>query len=72
MLYIAMFDEVDEGTAMFKLAPTSAEIPAQGSFVPLDIDGYSLPGDWYLQLAREATRMLQGEIPLTAEIPIEP
>ncbi|MFC2079568.1 hypothetical protein ACFLSZ_06280 [Candidatus Bipolaricaulota bacterium] len=72
MLYIAMFDEVDEGTATFKLAPTSAEIPAQGTFVPLDIDGYALPSDWYLQLAREATRMVTGEIPLTAEMPIEP
>ena len=27
MLKTAMFDEVDEGTAMFKLAPTAAELP---------------------------------------------
>ena len=27
MLYVAMFDEVDEGTAMFKLAPTPNELP---------------------------------------------
>ena len=72
MLYVAMFDEVDEGTAMFKLAPTRAEIPAQGAFVPLDIDGYSLPSDWYLRLGGEAGRMLRGEIPLSAGMPIEP
>jgi len=72
MIYGAMFDEVDEGTAMYKLAPTANEIPAQGSWVPLDIDGVSLPSDWYLRLAGEASRMLRGEIPLQSTIPIAP
>lgn len=72
MLYGAMFDEVDEGTAMFKLAPTTAELPAQGAFVPLNIDGQNLPSDWYLRLANEAGRMLRGEIPLQTSIPIAP
>ncbi len=71
-LYGAMFDEVDEGTAMFKLAPTSAQLPAQGTFVPLNIDGETLPSDWYLRLAGEATRMLRGERPLSATRPINP
>lgn len=72
MIYGAMFDEVDEGTAMFKLAPTAAELPAQGSFVPLNVDGYALPSDWYLRLADQAGRMLRGEIPLRSTIPITP
>jgi hypothetical protein len=72
MIYGAMFDEVDEGTAMFKLAPTTAELPAQGTFVPLNIDGETLPSDWYLRLAGEGARMLRGEIPLTATRPINP
>ncbi len=72
MIYGAMFDEVDEGTAMFKLAPTANEIPAQGSWVPLDIDGLSLPSDWYLRLADEASKMLRGDIPLQSTIPIVP
>lgn len=72
MLYVAMFDEVDEGTAMFKLAPTRADIPTQGSFVSLDIDGYALPSDWYLQLGEQAARMLRGEIPLSSRMPIAP
>jgi hypothetical protein len=72
MIYGAMFDEVDEGTAMYKLAPTSNEIPAQGSWVPLNIDGNSLPSDWYLRLANEASKMLRGEIPLQNTIPITP
>lgn len=46
-LYVAMFDEVDEGTAMFKLAPNDASAPAQGTFTTLDEDGYELPSDWY-------------------------
>jgi hypothetical protein len=72
MIYGAMFDEVDEGTAIYKLAPTANEIPAQGSWVPLNIDGSSLPSDWYLRLAGEASRMLRGEIPLQSTIPITP
>jgi len=72
MIYGAMFDEVDEGTAMYKLAPTANDIPAQGSWVPLNIDGIALPSDWYLQLADEASKMLRGDIPLQSNIPITP
>jgi len=70
MIYGAMFDEVDEGTAMYKTAATSRQMPAQGEFVALDIDGYSLPSDWYLRLAGEATKMLRGEIPLDPQLPL--
>lgn len=72
MLYGAMFDEMDEGTAMFKLAPTKATLPVPGTFVPLDADGIKLPSDWYLRLANEAGKMLRGEIPVTNAIPIKP
>ena len=72
MLYGAMFDEVDEGTAMFKLAPTTATLPAQGTFVPLNVDGTNLPSDWYLRVANEAGRMLRGEIPVNSSLPISP
>jgi len=72
MIYGAMFDEVDEGTAMYKLAPTAAELPAQGTFVPLNIDGTTLPSDWYLKLADQAGKMLRGEIPIQSTIPISP
>jgi hypothetical protein len=72
MIYGAMFDEVDEGTAMFKLAPTRAELPAVGNFVPLNIDGFNLPSDWYLRLANEASKMLRGDIPKQTQIPIVP
>ncbi len=60
MMYGAMFDEVDEGTAMFKLAPTRESVPAGVPIVTLDADGDRLPSDWYLQLAREAQHRLAG------------
>jgi hypothetical protein len=72
MIYGAMFDEVDEGTAMFKIAPTAAQQPAQGNLVPLSVDGYALPSDWYLRLANEAGKMLRGESPVQSGIPISP
>ncbi|MBK7580031.1 MAG: xylosidase/arabinosidase [Myxococcales bacterium] len=72
MLYGAMFDEVDEGTAMFKLAATAADAPAQGSFVTLDADGQKLPSDWYLRVAGAGSQMLRGEIALTPTLPISP
>jgi len=72
MIYGAMFDEVDEGTAMYKLAPTAQQLPAQGTFVPLDIDGTTLPSDWYLRLANEAGKMLRGETPVQSALPITP
>ena len=67
-----MFDEVDEGTAIFKIASTRAGLPVQGTFLALDADGETLPSDWYLQVTREIGRMLRGAIPLQSELPIRP
>ncbi len=72
MVKTAMFDEVDEGTAMFKLAPTAAALPAGTSLVPLDADGRALPSDFYLRLGGAATAMLRGELPLSADLPVSP
>ncbi len=70
MVYVAMFDEVDEGTAIYKLAENDSQTPTTGKFVTLDMDGYKLPSDWYLRLTGEASAMLRNEISLTSEIPI--
>ncbi len=59
-VYIAMFDEVDEGTAMFKLAENAAMNPREGDWVTLDIDGYELPSDWYLRIASLAANVVRG------------
>jgi hypothetical protein len=72
MLKTAMFDEVDEGTAMFKLAPTSAELPTGAALVPLDADGRALPSDFYLRVGGAATAMLRGDAAFTTTVPVRP
>jgi uncharacterized protein (TIGR03437 family) len=71
-LKIAMFDEVDESTAMFKLASRRADAPDQGFWLTLDADGFTLPSDWYLRLAGEVTRVFRGQTPLSAALPAQP
>jgi len=71
-IWMAQFDEVDEGTAIFKVAATEDDLPARGSWLSLGDDGQSLPSDWYLRLCGEAQKMLEGKISLNAEIPIQP
>lgn len=79
MVYVAMFDEVDEGTAIYKIAENQDQTPVQWpsnmnhhEFIALDADGYDLPSDWYLRLTGEAAKMLRNEIVITPTIPIAP
>lgn len=69
-MYVAMFDEVDEGTAMYKLVEASNDLPIGADQVPLNEDGYDLPSDWYLQIGTELQKMLEGSIALTEELPL--
>ena len=62
MLYIAMFDEVDEGTAIFKVTNDAPMPGGQELFVTPDFDGFPLESDEYLWLAGQATRGLRNEI----------
>ena len=70
MIYVAMFDEVDEGTAMFKMVESAEELPVGEVFVPLNVDRYDLPSDWYLRLGGQTGAMLRAEIPLSSEMPL--
>jgi hypothetical protein len=72
MVYVAMFDEVDEGTAIYKVTENDSQTPTTGQFVALDADGENLPSDWYLRLTGEAAKMLRNQISLTSTIPIIP
>ena len=66
MLYIAMFDEIDEGTAIFKCAH-EVPVAAPGStFVPVDPE---IKSDHYLWLSGMAGKMLRGELPLSENMP---
>lgn len=55
MVYVAMFDEIDEATAIFKVSAT----PPVGETLFLTYS--DLPSDHYLWLTREIGRMLRGE-----------
>jgi hypothetical protein len=59
-VYIAMFDEMDEGTAMFKLSETKTDTPREREWVTLDIDGYKVPSDYYLRVASLTSNVVRG------------
>jgi hypothetical protein len=65
MAYVAMFDEVDEATAIFKVSNTP---PTPGRFATYE----GLPTDWYLRLTGEGTRLIRGERENSRTIPIRP
>ena len=69
-MYVAMFDEYDEGTAIAKAAENSTMIPTNQYFLTLDADGVALSSNFYLRLAEAANRMLKGEAPPTSTVPI--
>ena len=69
VLKIAMFDEVDEGTAILKVVSSRKEAPDQGFWLTLDAYGAELPSDWYLRLAGEITRMFYGELAPDPKVP---
>jgi hypothetical protein len=64
MIYVAMFDEVNEGTAIFKCSD-NPPVCEHAQFV--DLDGK--PSDHYLWLTGEAARMLRSEKPLSLKMP---
>ncbi len=64
MIYVAMFDEVDEGTAIFKCSNE----PPVGEGVKFT-SYHGLPADHYLWLTGQAGKLLRGEIPVTGELP---
>jgi hypothetical protein len=65
MAYVAMFDEVDEATAIFKVSDSP---PKQAHFQTYD----GRPSDWYLRLTGEGTKLIRGDIANSKTIPIRP
>jgi hypothetical protein len=70
-LYIAMFDEMNEGTAIFKVAENASQAPTDKSYVNLDQDGVAVSSDFYLRLVNDAGRMIKGLIPYQATHPTQ-
>ena len=65
MIYVAMFDEVDEGTSIFKC---TNEPPKGEGAKFLTYEG--LPSDFYLRLTGNGGKLLRNEIPMTASNPV--
>jgi hypothetical protein len=61
-VFVGMFDEVNEGTAIYKVAN---EIPVGKNFVNYE----GLPSDWYLRLTGAASRMIRNQDPVSETIP---
>jgi glycoprotein endo-alpha-1,2-mannosidase len=67
MLYVAMFDEVDEGTAIFKISKS----PPVGASTFVTFEE-GIPSDYYLYLTGYAGKMLRKQTPFTMEVPLPP
>jgi len=61
-VFVGMFDEVDEGTAIYKVASVT---PVGKYFVTYE----GMPSDWYLRLTGAATMMMRGTAPFSEQIP---
>jgi len=65
MIYVAMFDEVDEGTAILKISQDPPVGPSR--FVTFE---EGIPSDYYLYLTGTAAKMLRKQIPFQENIPL--
>ncbi|MCW3092987.1 MAG: xylosidase [Ferruginibacter sp.] len=65
MLYVAMFDEINEATAIFKATDTPP-VSKYASFIGMD----GVPSDHYLWLTGEASKTLKHQIPLSLKMPV--
>lgn len=65
MIYVAMFDEMDEGTAIFKITNN----PPVGASKFVTYEG--LPSDFYLKLVGKAAKWIHGKKGFSSELPLK-
>lgn len=70
-IFIAMFDEVDEGTSMYKMIENADRLPKNSDLIPLNVDGCIIKNDFYLRLAGATTTLLQTANKGARSLPIE-
>lgn len=69
-LYIAMFDEYDESTAIMKAAEDSSQIPQGKYFLTTCADGEYVSSDFYLRLVGKLTDIYKKGQPLPGSVPV--
>ncbi|MGD1047014.1 MAG: T9SS type A sorting domain-containing protein [Bacteroidota bacterium] len=62
-VFVAMFDEIDEGTAIFKIAN---DVPLNHYFLPIEP---GLPSDFYLLLTGYCEKIVNGTVTLPSSMP---
>ncbi|WP_051350074.1 T9SS type A sorting domain-containing protein [Dyadobacter alkalitolerans] len=74
MVYLAMFDEVDEATSFFKMEKFADHTPKGGAtwFLSLDADGYDLTPDWFMALGGYTKKVLAGKATNSLSVPLYP
>jgi hypothetical protein len=68
-VYIAMFDELNEATSIFKCAEDTSMMPADKWLLPLDADDVHVSSDFYLRLVNDGGQMIKGLTPYQATYP---
>ncbi|XP_055308923.1 uncharacterized protein LOC129572847 [Sitodiplosis mosellana] len=71
-VFVAMFDEYDEGTAIAKAAEDASMIPTNQYFLPLNADGGNLSSDFYLRLVGDGMKLLRKQITTSPNPPYTP
>ncbi|KAF8627290.1 hypothetical protein AX17_006335 [Amanita inopinata Kibby_2008] len=73
IMYGAMWDEYDEGTAFLPAVPSKRQLPAHERFpfLALDEEGYDLPSDWYMRICGFAVEGLRSERLIQNTFPVK-
>ncbi|EIN13295.1 hypothetical protein PUNSTDRAFT_128983 [Punctularia strigosozonata HHB-11173 SS5] len=73
MIYGAMWDEYDEGTAFLPVVAHKRQLPQSDRwpFLALDAEGHDLPTDWYMRIAGLAAEGLRGERQIHDTFPVK-
>jgi len=69
-VYYAMLDEFEESTNLIKGAVDYFDLPVNQYFETFSKNGIWVSSDYYLRLSAYTSKMLRGERPLTATIPV--
>lgn len=71
MVFAAMFDEVNEGTALFKVETRPERLPVRAQLLYPEMDGEDVPADLYLRLSGMASQYLKSRGTVPENMPLK-